>query len=61
MFAGSDEGAKRSAMFYTFMGTCKLNNVNPMEWLTEILNRIEDHKLNKLYELFPQNLKLPEK
>jgi transposase len=60
LFAGSDDGAKRSAMFYTFTGTCKLNGVEPMAWLTEVLNRIADHKVNKLYELFPQNLQLPE-
>lgn len=60
LFAGSHNGAKRSAMFYTFTGTCKLNGVEPMAWLTEVLSRIADHKVNRLYELFPQNLKLPE-
>lgn len=60
LFAGSDEGAKRTAMFYTFMGTCKLHNVDPMAWLTTVLERIADHKVNKLHELFPQNLMLPE-
>lgn len=55
LFAGSDEGAKRSAMFYSFFGTCKMNGVNPQEWLTHVLSKIADHKVNKLYELFPQN------
>jgi|SRR5690606_28632506 len=58
LFAGSHNGAKRSAMFYTFTGTCKLNGVEPMAWLTEVLGRISDHKVNRLYELFPQNLEL---
>ncbi len=61
LFAGSDEGAKRTAMFYTFTGTCKLNGVDPMEWLKSVLERIADHKVNKLYELFPQNMQLLEK
>lgn len=60
LFAGSHEGARRSAMFYSFTGTCKLHGVEPMAWLTEVLHRIADHKVNKLYELFPQNLQLPE-
>lgn len=60
LFAGSHEGAKRTAMFYSFMGTCKLHGVNPMDWLSEVLSKIADHKVNKLYELFPQNLKLPQ-
>lgn len=59
LFAGSHEGAKRTAMFYSFTGTCKLHGVNPMEWMTEVLSRIADHKVNKLHELFPQNLQLP--
>lgn len=58
LFAGSDQGAKRSAMFYSFTGTCKLNGIDPMLWLTEVLNKIADHKVNRLYELFPQNLML---
>ncbi len=61
LFASSHQGASRSAMFYTFTGTCKLNGVEPMAWLTEVLGRIADHKVNKLYELFPQNLQLPSK
>lgn len=61
LFAGSHEGAKRTAMFYSFTGTCKLHGVNPMDWLSEVLSKIADHKVNKLYELFPQNLQLPEK
>ncbi len=29
LFAGSDRGAERAAMFYSFFGTCKANKVNP--------------------------------
>jgi transposase len=61
LFAGSHEGAQKTAMFYSFTGTCKLHGVNPMDWLTEVLSKIADHKVNKLHELFPQNLQLPEK
>jgi transposase len=55
LFAGSHEGAKRAAMLYSFMGSCKMNNINPQEWLTDILERIPDHKANKLDELLPNN------
>ena len=58
LFAGSHEGAQRTAMYYSFLGTCKLNGVNPEKWLYKVLNNIADHKVNKLYELFPQNLNL---
>jgi hypothetical protein len=32
--------------------------VEPMQWLSEVLSRIADHKANKLYELLPGNLQL---
>jgi transposase len=57
LFAGSHDGAKRAAMIYSFLGTCKINNVNPAEWLTDILNRIHDHKAKKLADLLPQTWK----
>lgn len=57
LFAGSHKAAQRAAMMYSFFATCKINQVNPMEWLTDILNRIPDHKANRLTELLPQNWK----
>jgi transposase len=53
LFAGSHEGAKRAAMMYSFLGTCKKNDVNPLTWLTDVLTRIPDHKANRLEELLP--------
>lgn len=55
LFAGSHDGAKRAAMIYSFLGTCKLNNVNPWQWLNHVLSVIPDHKASQLHELFPQN------
>lgn len=53
LFAGSHEGAQRAAMMYSFVGTCKKNDVNPLTWLTDVLTRIPDHKANRLEELLP--------
>lgn len=58
LFAGSDRGAERAAMLYSFFATCKKNDVNPFEWLRKVLEVIPEYKVNKLYELLPQNLKL---
>jgi transposase len=58
LFAGSQRGAERAAMFYSFFGTCKKNDVNPVEWLKKVLEVIPQYKVNKLHELLPQNLKL---
>ncbi len=57
LFAGSHKAAQRAAMMYSFFATCKINNVEPLAWLTDILNRIQEHKANKLTELLPQNWK----
>ena len=55
LFAGSHEAAQRSAMLYSFMGTCKLNGINPTMWLTDILKRIASHPINRVAELLPHN------
>ncbi len=58
LFAGSHEGAKRAAMFYTFFGICKMHDVNPWQWMKKVLEIIPDHKITRLEELLPQNLML---
>ena len=58
LFAGSNRGAERAAMMYSFFGTCKKNDVNPNEWLRKVLEVIPTYKVNKLTELLPQNLEL---
>lgn len=58
LFAGSHQGAQNAAMFYSFFGTCKRNDINPFDWLKDVLERIPQHKANKLDELLPQRWKL---
>ena len=53
LFAGSHEGAKRAAMMYSFLGTCKINGVEPFAWFKDVLKRIPDHSIQKLEELLP--------
>jgi len=58
LFAGSHNGAQRTAMFYTFFANCKLNGVNPEKWLNKVLEVIADYPCNKLQDLFPENLEV---
>jgi transposase len=58
LFAGSHNGAQRTAMFYTFFANCKLNNVNPEKWLNKVLEVIADYPCNKLQDLFPGTLEV---
>jgi transposase len=57
LFAGSHEAAQRTAMIYTFFAACKQQGIDPEIWLTDVLNRIHDHKVGRLHELMPQNWK----
>jgi hypothetical protein len=61
LFCGNHKAAERTAIIYSLMGTCIANQVNPQEWLTDVLNRIQDHNIQKLDELLPHNWKLNKK
>jgi transposase len=53
MFAGSHDAAKQAAILYSLLATCKINNVEPFEWLSKTLSVISDHPANQLYKLLP--------
>lgn len=53
LFSGSHEAAQRSAMFYSFVGSCKMNGVNPEEWLADVLDKIKETKTSQLSTLLP--------
>lgn len=40
LFAGSDAGAQRAAIAYTILGCCQLAEVNPVEYLADVLPRL---------------------
>ena len=62
LFAGSDDGGERAAAIYTLIGTAKLNDLNPENYLRYVLERIAEHPINKLDELLPWRLaaRMPE-
>ncbi len=55
MFAGSQRGGNSMAIAFTLIETAKLNKVDPQAWLTWVLERVADHKINRLDELMPWN------
>jgi transposase len=57
LFAGSHEGARRAAVVYSFLGTCKICGIEPFDWLNKILRRIPDQSVQQLEELLPHNFK----
>jgi transposase len=61
LFAGSDAGARRWAIANTLIQTCKLNGVEPLGYLTDVMQRIVSGciKNNDLHALLPRNWRPP--
>lgn len=56
LFAGSDAAARRSAVFYSLLGTCKHAGVEPWAYLRDVMQRIaEGWPQSRLDELLPPN------
>jgi hypothetical protein len=56
LFMGSDAGGERAAALYSLVETAKLNGMDPMAYLTEVLTRIADHPINRIEQLLPWNI-----
>ena len=56
LFAGSDAGGERAAVFYSLIGTAKLNGLDPEAYLRHVLGHINDHPINRIEELLPWNI-----
>lgn len=57
LFAGSHEAAGRAAMIYSLFSTCTLHNINPYDWLKDVLKKMHDYTMSNLHELLPHNWK----
>jgi transposase len=55
LFAGADTGAETLARAMTIIETAKMNGLDPQAYLADVLDRIHDHKINRLDELLPWN------
>lgn len=54
---GSHFGGELAALFYSFIETCKIHDINSYEYFTDVLDRIQDHPINRLSELLPYHWK----
>jgi transposase len=57
MFAGSEDGAQRSAMFYSVVCSAQLHGIDPFEYVRDLLIRLPDYNQQKLADLLPVNWK----
>ena len=59
LFAGSERGADRAAAMTTLIATAKLNDIDPLAWLADVLARIADTPQSRLPDLLPWNWSPP--
>lgn len=57
LFAGSGRGAQRNALMYSLVACCQENNIDPYQYLVDIITRIGDHKISEVKDLLPHNWK----
>ena len=53
LFVGSDAGGMAAATHLSFIASCKRNNINPVEYLTDVFTRINSMKTSELDQLLP--------
>jgi transposase len=60
MFCGNHDAAENAAIMYSLLGCCAATDINPREWLTDVLTKIpyynNDYSLD-LADLLPHNWK----
>ena len=60
LFAGSDRGGEHWAVIASLIGTCRLNDVNPHAYLTDVLERIvAGHPQSRIDDLMPWSYAAP--
>ncbi len=57
LFAGSHDAAQRAAMIYSLFATCRYHQINPYDWLKDVLERLHLYTTSNMADLLPQNWK----
>ena len=57
LFAGSENGGKTAATLYSLITTCKRLDINPWDYLKDVLERISTHPMARVWELTPRGWK----
>jgi transposase len=53
LFTGSEQSGHRSAAIQTLLGTCKLNGIEPLLWLSDTLEKLPTWPNSQIDELLP--------
>lgn len=60
LFAGNDRGGRAAATIYSLIESCKLNKINPYEYLRDILTKLPDTLNCNIRSLLPYVWKPPQ-
>ena len=55
-FTDPTQEVERVATFYSLIGTAKLNGLDPQAYLAHVLERIGEHRVDRVAELLPWNV-----
>jgi len=55
LFVGHDEAGENLAGLYSLVATCEVNGVNPVDYLADVLLRVQTHPASRIDELLPHN------
>ncbi len=59
LFIGHPAAGWRSAVIYSILVSCRRRGIDPEDYLTDVLRRLPEHKINQIDELLPANWKPP--
>ncbi len=57
LFFGSENGGKTAAVLFSVIASCQRNDVDPYEYLRDVIARISVHPLSQLEDLLPDRWK----
>ena len=57
-FVGNEEAGRNLAINQTVISSCVMADVNPQEYLTDVLIRIQSHPAKLKHQLLPANWKI---
>ena len=55
LFVGTDKAGENLAGLYSLIATCEAHQVNPVDYLADVLMRVQTHPASRIDELLPHN------
>ena len=60
MFFGNEEAGHDFAVLYTLVASCEKHGINAIDYLSDVLMRVQTHAASRIHELLPHRWKPPD-